>query len=161
MAAVSPSPSPSSGFSCGLIVACRANITITSIIVRYHRYHRYRPCYHRRYRRYLSCSRFDIESIAHAFLQARNACVSRILKGFQSLDAGQAVLPRASQSWTVSSSKPTDQLASIAPPGSGKTSAAPLQLLGLLEHLRPYPAAIVNSGFRRPSLKQPLADCAF
>ena len=64
--------------------------------------------------------------------------------------------------WDRTSAMPDSRVTYVSgPPGSGKTSVAPLQLLGLLEHLHPYPAAIVNSGFRRPSLKQPLADCAF
>ena len=61
--------------------------------------------------------------------------------------------------WDRTSAMPDSRVTYVSgPPGSGKTSVAPLQLLGLLEHLRQYPAAIVNSGFRRPSLKQPLAD---
>ena len=64
--------------------------------------------------------------------------------------------------WDRANAMPDSRVTYVSGPrGSGKTSVAPLQLLGLLEYLHPYPAAIVNSGFRRPSLKQPLADCVF
>ena len=64
--------------------------------------------------------------------------------------------------WQPTSAMPPSRVTYVSgPPGSGKTSVAPIHLLGLLEHLRPYPAAIINSGFRRPGVRQPLADCAF
>ncbi len=64
--------------------------------------------------------------------------------------------------WQPKSAMPPSRVTYVSgPPGPGKTSVAPIYLLGLLEHLRPYPAAIINSGFRRPGVRQPLPDCAF
>ncbi len=64
--------------------------------------------------------------------------------------------------WQPESAMPASRVTTVTgPPGSGKTSVAPLRLLGFLEDTSPYPAAIINSGFPRPGVRQPLADCAF